>query len=120
MANTIDFNDIENKFQCIPNYFDPIYNPSYTLINYSQSNQFLALILTGWVVAIAICVTKGISIWKGGISNIPDENLGRFVLVYSFYELTMAALLFAHFYIYEFFYFGSAKPCLGITNFVGL
>jgi len=40
--------------------------------------------------------------------------------VYGFHELTFAALLFAHFFIYEFFYFAGATPCLSIANFKGL
>jgi hypothetical protein len=34
--------------------------------------------------------------------------------------MSLAALLFAHFYIFQFFYFSKAEPCLGITNFDGI
>lgn len=80
----------------------------------------MALLLTGWLCAILICVTKAISIWKGGISNRPPKKQGKYWLVYAFHELTLAALLFAHFYIYQFFYFSGASPCLSIDNFTGL
>jgi hypothetical protein len=71
MNNEISFDDIGSKYQCIPNNFDPIYNPNYSLITYIQSNSFLALILMGWLIAVLICITKAKSIWSGGISNIP-------------------------------------------------
>jgi hypothetical protein len=68
----------------------------------------LTLILLGWIAAIVICVTKAISLWKGGISNQPGKNMPKYWIVYGFHELSLAALLFAHFYIFQFFYFSLA------------
>jgi len=45
----------------------------------------MALLITGWVLAIVICVTKAISIWKGGISNRPPKAPAKFYLVYGFH-----------------------------------
>jgi hypothetical protein len=78
------------------------------------------LLITGWITMGIICVIKGISMWKGGVSNRPDKSQTRHWITYAFHELTLAALLFAHFYIYEFFYFAGATPCLSIANFKGL
>ncbi len=76
------------------------------------------MLITGWATMAIICVTKAISMWKGGISNRPDKSKQiRHWITYAFHELTIAALLFAHFYIYEFFYFAGATPCLSIKNF---
>ena len=120
LKNDISFAEIQDEYRCINDNFDPVYNPDYSLITYIQSSNFLALLLTGWLTAILICVTKAISIWKGGISNRPPKNQTKFWAVYAFHELTLAALLFAHFYIYQFFYFSGATPCLSIDNFTGL
>ena len=120
VLNDISFNDIQEQYGCIADNFDPIYNPSYSLLAYIQSSQFLALLLSGWLVFIIICVTKSISIWKGGIGNRPNKNLTKYFLVYGFFELGMATLLFCHFYLYHFFYFAGAAPCLNITTFSGL
>lgn len=90
------------------------------MLTYIHSGNFLALILAGWATALVICVIKGVSIWKGGISNRPIKKQGRFWASYSFHELTLAALLFSHFYIFEFFYFSGATPCLNISTFTGL
>lgn len=100
--------------------FDPIYNPTYSLLNFVQSSSFLALLLTGWLTAAIICVTKAISIWKGGISHRPKTDQCKYWISYAFYELTIASILFAHFYLYEFFYFATAAPCLSVSNFQGL
>ena len=70
--------------------------------------------------ALLICIVKGISIWKGGISNRPHRNLTKYWVVYIFHELSLAAILFAHFYIFEFFYFSGGSPCLSIENFSGV
>ena len=120
LKNDISFTDIQEQYQCINDKLDPIYNPSYSLLTYIHSGKFLALILAGWATALVICVIKRISIWKGGISNRPIKKQGRFWASYSFHELTLAALLFSHFYIFEFFYFSGATPCLNITTFTGL
>ncbi len=85
MYNSISFDDIQHKYQCIPNNLNPIYDPNYSALNYLQSNQFLALILTGWVTFIAICFSKALSICKGGISNMPKNNIHRFIIVYGFH-----------------------------------
>ncbi len=85
LLNDISFSDIQNVYNCINNQFDPIYNPNYSLLTYVQSPSFLALILTGWLTIILICVTKAISIWKGGISNRPSKGVGKYLLVYGFH-----------------------------------
>lgn len=122
MTNDISFDEVQNKYQCVDESFDPIYNPNYSLLTYVQSPEFLALLLTGWLMVIVICVVKAVSMWRGGISNRPEKNQSqaRHWVSYVFHELTIASLLFAHFYIYEFFYFAGATPCLSITNFEGL
>lgn len=66
---------------------------------------------------LIICVTKAVSIWKGGISNRPHKNQGWYWAIYAFHELSLAALLFSHFFIFQFFYFSGASPCLSIENF---
>jgi hypothetical protein len=118
--NDISFSDIQNVYNCLNNQFDPIYNPNYSLLDYVQSPSFLGLLLTGWIFCVIICVTKAISIWKGGISNRPSKNGTKYFIVYGFHELSLAALLFSHFYIYEFFYFSSATPCFGIKSYSGI
>lgn len=118
--NDVTFSDIHNVYSCINNQFDPVYNPSYSLINYVQSPPFLALLLTGWLTCIVICVTKAVSIWKGGISNRPNKNSTKYLVVYSFHELSLASLLFSHFYIFQFFYFSVAYPCFGIKTYSGM
>lgn len=114
LLNDVSFADIQNIYSCINNQFDPIYNPNYSLLSYVQSPPFLALLLTGWLAIILICVTKSISIWKGGISNRPTKGIGKYLIIYAFHELSLASLLFAHFYIYQFFYFASGTPCFSI------
>jgi hypothetical protein len=120
LKNDISFTEIQEKYQCINDKFDPIYNPTYSLLSYVHSSDFSGLMIAGWATAIMICTIKAISIWRGGISNRPTKNKCRFWLIYIFYELTMAELLFAHFYIFEFFYFSGAVPCLSINSFTGL
>lgn len=85
MTNDISFDDVQNKYQCIDETFDPIYNPSYSLLTYIQSPSFLALLLTGWLMTIVICVTKAISMWRGGISHRPENNRVRHWVSYGFY-----------------------------------
>lgn len=120
LLNDISFSDIQNKYNCINNQFDPIYNPYYSLITYVQSSSFLMLLLSGWAAFLLICVTKAISIWKGGISNKPNKSGKKYYVVYAFHELSLAALLFSHFYIYEFFYFASGTPCFSILSYSGI
>ena len=120
LLNDISFSDIQNVYNCINNQFDPIYNPTYSLLTYVQSPPFLALLLTGWLTIILICVTKAISIWKGGISNIPTKGVGKYLVVYAFHELSLASLLFAHFFIYQFFYFASGTPCFSMKSYTGV
>lgn len=100
MTNDISFDEVQNKYQCIDENFNPIYNPDYSLLTYIQSPGFLALLLTGWLTLIVICICKAVSMWKGGISNRPAINQTMYWISYGFFELTMASLLFAHFYIY--------------------
>ena len=120
LLNDISFSDIQNIYSCINNQFDPVYDPNYSLLTYVQSPSFLALLLTGWLVIILICATKAISIWKGGISNRPTKNMGKYMVIYAFHELSLASLLFAHFYIYQFFYFAGGKPCFSIKSYTGI
>ena len=120
LLNDISFADVQNIYNCINDQFDPIYNPAYSLLTYVQSPSFLALLLTGWLAAALICLTKALSIWKGGISNRPSKNLGKYLLVYGFHELSLASLLYAHFFIYQFFYFAAGTPCFSIQAFKGL
>jgi hypothetical protein len=120
LLNDISFSDIQNVYNCINNQFDPIYNPNYSLLTYIQSNSFLALLLTGWAACILICVTKAISIWKGGISNKPNKGAFKYFVIYGFHELSLAALLFSHFFIYQFFYFASGTPCFSIKSYTGI
>lgn len=85
ITNDVSFSDLQQVYHCINNQFDPVYNPSYSLINYVQSPSFLGLLLSGWLVTIVICVTKAVSIWKGGISNRPSKNTGKYFFIYGFY-----------------------------------
>ena len=97
------------KLHCIDNNFNPIHDPSYQLNSFIQSGTFLTLILMGWIAVVIICVTKSISIWKGGIGNSQNvKNKNKYWLAYTFHELSLAALLFAHFYLFQFFYFSQA------------
>lgn len=120
LKNDISFTDIQQQYQCINDKFDPIYDPDYSLLTYIHSAGFLILILVGWALALVICTVKAISIWKGGISNRPLKKQGRFWASYVFHELTLASLLFAHFYVFQFFYFSGATPCLNLHSFSGL
>lgn len=72
LDNSISFSQLQNDYQCVDNNFDPVNNPSYSLINYVQSGGFLALLLTGWLTVIIIIILKAVAIWKGGISHIPQ------------------------------------------------
>jgi disulfide bond formation protein DsbB len=85
ITNDVSFSDLQQVYHCINNQFDPVYNPSYSLINYVQSPSFLGLLMAGWLVSIVICVTKAVSIWKGGISNRPSKNTGKYFFIYGFY-----------------------------------
>lgn len=120
LLNDISFADVQNVYNCINNQFDPVYNPTYSLLTYVQSSSFLALLLTGWAFCIIICVTKAVSIWKGGISNKPNKGTFKYYAVYAFHELSLASLLFSHFYIYQFFYFASGTPCFSIKTYTGI
>ena len=120
MYNDISFSDVQNKYRCINDRFDPINNPDYSLLSYVNSSKFEALIYTGWMSAIIICVIKGLSIWKGGIANRPRKGNKKFWIIYAFHELSIASLLFAHFFIYQFFYFSGISPCFFIESFNGV
>ena len=119
LLNDISFTDISNTYNCIDNQFDPIYNPNYSLIEYVQSSSFQSLLISGWIAFFLICTIKVISIWKGGLSNRPKKGLFKYMVVYGFHELSLASLLFAHFYIFEFFYFAGASPCFSIQSYDG-
>lgn len=84
MFNDISFSDVQNKYHCINDKFDPINNPNYSLYSYVQSSKFTALIFTGWISALIICVVKSLSIWKGGISNRPKKPNRKYWAVYIF------------------------------------
>lgn len=75
---------MQNKYHCINDKFDPINNPNYSLYNYVTSSNFEALIFTGWIGVVVICVIKGLSIWRGGISNRPRKPNRRYWAVYTF------------------------------------
>ena len=85
LLNDISFTDVQNVYNCINNQFDPVYNPSYSLLTYIQSSNFFALIITGWVTFVVICATKAVSIWKGGLSNRPNKNTTKYYIVYGFH-----------------------------------
>ena len=73
------------KLHCIDNNFNPIHDPSYQLNSFIQSGGFLSLILMGWIGVIIICLTKSISIWKGGIGNsLTSKNKPKYWLAYGF------------------------------------
>jgi hypothetical protein len=120
LLNDISFEDIQKVYNCIDNQFDPIYNPNYSLLTYVKSSAFLALIVTGWVMCAIICVTKAVSIWKGGISNKPIKSVAKYYVIYAFHELSLASLLYSHFYIFQFFYFASGTPCFSIKTYTGI
>lgn len=69
MINDVIFTDIQNNFNCINDSFDPIYNPSFSLNTYIQSNAFIGYMISGWIYITLICIMKSMMIWKGGISN---------------------------------------------------
>lgn len=69
MINDVIFTDIQNNFNCINDSFDPIYNPSFSLNTYIQSNAFVGYMISGWIYITLICIMKSMMIWKGGISN---------------------------------------------------
>lgn len=109
MLNNVDFTNIYQNLHCLSNNFNPIYDPNYELNSYIQSGSFLSLILGGWIAFIVICGTKSLSIWKGGIGNhLNAKNVPKYFFSYGFHELSLASLLFAHFYIFHFFYFSIA------------
>lgn len=66
---------------------------------------------------MVICVIKALSIWRGGISNRPRKSNKRYWVVYIFQELSISSLLFAHFFIYQFFYFSGITPCFSIESY---
>lgn len=120
MFNDISFADIQQTYHCINDKFDKLNNPNSSLLNFILSPSFRSLIFTGWATAVIICCIKAISIWKGGISNRPRKPSRKYWVVYTFHELSMASLLFAHFFIYQFFYFSGISPCFYIENYSGV
>lgn len=86
MLNDITFEKMYSQLHCIANNFNPIHDPNYELNTFIQSGGFLTLILMGWVGTIVICVTKSISLWKGGIgNNISGKNKPKYYLAYVFH-----------------------------------
>jgi hypothetical protein len=86
MLNSITFEDMYTRLHCIDNNFNPIHDPSYELNSFVQSGTFLMLILMGWIAIVIICLTKSISIWKGGIGNSQSaKNKAKYWLAYCFH-----------------------------------
>ena len=85
LFNDISFSDVQNKYHCINDNFDPINNPTYSLYSYIMDPKFTVLIYMGWLMAVIICVIKALSIWKGGISNRPRKPTPKYWLVYTFH-----------------------------------
>ena len=85
LFNDISFSDVQNKYHCINDRFDPINNPEYSLFSYVRSSKFEALIYTGWASVAVICIIKALSIWKGGIANRPRKSSKRYWVVYAFH-----------------------------------
>ena len=85
LFNDISFSDVQNKYHCINDNFDPITNPTYSLYSYIMDPKFTVLIYMGWLMAVIICVIKALSIWKGGISNRPRKPTPKYWLVYTFH-----------------------------------
>ncbi len=83
--NDFTFSEIQNVYSCINNQFDPVYNPTYSLLTYVQSPSFLALLLSGMAFCGIICVTKALSMWRGGISNRPSKNAHKYLIIYGFH-----------------------------------
>lgn len=120
LFNDISFAEVQDKYHCINDKFDPINNPDYSLYTYVKSADFTFLIYTGWAAAFVICAIKALTIWRGGISNRPRKPSKRYWAVYIFQELSLASLLFAHFFIYQFFYFSGISPCFSIEDHNGV
>ena len=85
IEHDITFQDLYNKYHCIDNTFNPINDPSYSLIQYVQSNSFLGFMLSGWLIFFLICGTKLVSMWKGGVSNKSNKNVEKYWVTYGFH-----------------------------------
>jgi len=85
LLNDVTFDTIYSELHCLDNNFNPIHDPTYQINTFVQSGGFLSFILTGWIIAIVICVVKVISISKAGIGNQSDKNKEKYWLVYGFH-----------------------------------
>lgn len=120
LLNDISFGAVQDKYHCINNQFDPIYNPNFSLNSYIQTNEFVGVMISGWAFIVLVCLVKGFMIWNAGISNKTEKSDWRYWFIYGFAELGLAALLYAHFYLYEFFYFSKVTPCFAIDSYNGI
>lgn len=120
MLNDISFGDVSDTYHCINDQFDPIYNPSFSLNTYIQSNAFIGVMVAGWIYILLVIVVKSIMIWNAGLSNKTEKDGWRYWFIYGFHELALATLLYAHFYLFEFFYFCKVSPCFSILPFNGV
>jgi hypothetical protein len=76
--------------------------------------------VAGWVIIVLICIGKSLMVWNAGISNKTEKVGWRYWVVYGFHELSIASLLYMHFYLFEFFYFSKVSPCFSIQAFNGI
>lgn len=120
MLNDISFGDVSDKYHCINNQFDPIYNPSFSLNTYIQTNAFIGVMVAGWVYILLLIIVKALMIWNAGIGNKTEKEGWRYWFIYGFHEVAIASLLYAHFYLFEFFYFCKVSPCFSISPFSGV
>jgi hypothetical protein len=120
LLNDISFGDVQQTYHCINNQFDPLYNPDFSLNSYIQTNEFVGVMISGWVFIVLVLLIKGIMIWNAGIGNKTDKSNWRYWFIYGFAELSIAALLYAHFFLYEFFYFSGVTPCFSIDSYNGI
>lgn len=120
MLNDITFGDVQDKYHCINNQFDPLYNPSFSLNTYIQTNNFIGVMVAGWVYIALVLIAKGMLIWNAGISNKTQKDGWRYWVIYAIEELSVACLLYTHFYLFEFFYFCKVSPCFSIQSFNGI
>lgn len=75
-----------SELHCIDNNFNPIHDPNYQINSFIQSGSFLTMILLGWVGTLVICVTKIISLWRGGIGNDKSiKSKAKYWLTYAFH-----------------------------------
>lgn len=120
MLNDISFGDVSDTYNCINNQFDPIYNPSFSLNTYIQTNAFIGVMVAGWIFILVVIIVKSLMVWNAGIGNKTEKDNWRYWVIYGYHELAMASVLYAHFYLFEFFYFCKVTPCFSISPFNGV